>query len=52
MYWCSSVVGAVLATAAMSPHGWPATVAIGFLTLWSTVLYRPGGVNRRRWWER
>jgi hypothetical protein len=52
MYWCSSLVGATLATAAMVPHGWPATLAVGFITVWSTVLYRPGGINQRRRWER
>jgi hypothetical protein len=52
MYWWSSLIGAAVATAAMIPHGWPAVLAIGFVTLWSTVLYRPGGLNHRRRWER
>ena len=52
LYWVCSVVGGVVATAAMITHGATAVLAIGILALWSTVLYRPGGPTQRRRWER
>ena len=52
LYWFCSVVGSVVATAAMIPHGLLGVLPIGFITVWSTLLHRPGVPNQRRRWER
>jgi hypothetical protein len=51
MYWSSSLVGSALAIAAMIPYGWTPLLVIGFVALYTTVLYGPGGPWRRRRWE-
>jgi hypothetical protein len=51
MNWSSSLIGSALGIAAMIPYGWTPLLVIGFVDLYTTVLYVPGGQWHRRRWE-